>query len=70
MTNPTPKIYPVAGQIWIYTKNLTTYEIISVGQLKVEGIDWIPAVTYRSRQNGEYYTRDIKTFMEKFEDLT
>jgi hypothetical protein len=58
---------PKTGDIWTYKKTGNRYWIRVVGQSKLLDGEWTDAVTYETvYQPGVFYTRDLKTFLEKF----
>lgn len=58
------------GQVWVYVgdsqRKHREYIIEELGYMKLTSGTWLDAVTYRSIQSGEVYTRDRETFEEKF----
>lgn len=55
------------GQIWYYVKNKSQYEILGLWSMKLGSGDWFPSVTYKSLDTHLVFTRDLKTFIRKFE---
>lgn len=63
------KAKPIAGETWVHLKSEKEYDILSTGQLKVEGGEWTEAVVYWDATSGGYaetYVRDMPTFVDKF----
>jgi hypothetical protein len=59
---------PQAGDLWTYRANGNRYLIRHLGKSKQAAGAWEDSVTYTS-MNGEvdhFFTRDVKTFLEKF----
>jgi len=57
---------PKKDQIWYYNKTGNTYLITSNSLMKINDSEWIDGVVYKCLKEGKTYTRDLKTFLEKF----
>lgn len=42
------------------------YTLVGNGKVKIDDGDWLPAITYRSVETGELYTRTEADFNDKF----
>lgn len=61
---------PTSNQLWTCSKTGDVYSIEHIGKMKIETDEWLESVTYSNVGTGEVYTRDMSTFLEKFEKLS
>lgn len=58
----------IRGQIWKYSpRRDSEYIIEELGEMKIGDGRWIESVTYRCTHSAKVYTRDLTTFLTKFE---
>jgi hypothetical protein len=61
---PTPQVE--VGQVWNRLNTESDFLISIIGGSFKTGEDWEESVTYQAKASGDYYTRTMSDFVEKF----
>lgn len=63
---PKPTPHVEVGQVWKRLNTESDFLISIIGGLFKTGDDWEESVTYQAKASGDYYTRAMSDFVEKF----